>query len=92
MKNYKEAIKYMQQEKLKQTEPFQKFYDEAIEAMKRLSPRVPDTVGAYIACPNCGKQYALRNRSELNQGERICNNCGQHMKWKRFPVHGGEIG
>ena len=36
MKNYGEAIEYMQQEKLKQTEPFQKYYDEAIEAMERL--------------------------------------------------------
>ncbi len=35
MKNYSEAIEYMQQEKLKQTEPFQKFYDEAIEAMEQ---------------------------------------------------------
>lgn len=87
MKNYKEAIKYMHQEKLKQTEPFQKFYDEAIEAMKRLSPQVPPVAGAYIICPTCRKQYALRSQSEIYQGERICNNCGQHMAWN---VIGGE--
>ena len=89
MKNYSAAIEYMQQEKLKQTEPFQKFYDEAIEAMKQLSPKVPTVVCAYIACPNCGKQYTLRNQSEVYQGERICNNCGQHMEWNLI---GGETG
>ena len=36
MKNYGEAIEYMQQEKLKQTKPFQKYYDEAIKAMERV--------------------------------------------------------
>ena len=93
MKNYSEAIEYMQQEKLKQTEPFQKFYDDAIEAMKRLSPQVPNVLGAYIVCPNCGKRYALRNQGEVNQGERVCNICGQHMSWGRLPIRiGGEAG
>ncbi len=87
MKNYSGAIEYMQQEKLKQTEPFQKFYDEAIEAMERLSPRDPDVVDAYMVCPTCGKRDGLRLWSDLERGEGVCNNCGQHMAWN---VIGGE--
>ena len=87
MKNYSEAIEYMQQEKLKQTEPFQKFYDDAIEAMKRLSPRDPDIVDAYIVCPTCGKRDGLRLWSDIERGEGFCDYCGQHMAWN---VIGGE--
>lgn len=81
MKDYSESIAYLRQEMTKQTEPHQKPYVDAIEAMEIVTPAEPVRDGAYLHCPRCGKEYTYRNRSEIKRGKRICNACGQHMVW-----------
>lgn len=83
MKDYKEAITFMEnmrdynREDTKQRQ----YYEDAIEAMKRSNPVKPQTKTVEISCPVCGKSFYRRNAQELYHGERICNNCGQFLKW-----------
>ena len=81
MKSYETSIAYMRREMVKQTKPHRRPYLDAIKAMERLNPTEAERKGAYIVCPYCGKEYTHRNKSELERGERVCNFCGQHMKW-----------
>lgn len=81
MEDYSESIAYLRQEMTKQTEPHQKPYADAIEAMEIVTTAEPVRDGAYLHCPRCGKEYTYRNRSEIKRGKRICNACGQHMVW-----------
>lgn len=82
MKDYSKSIAYMKQEKFKHTEPHQIPYADAIEAMELVNPiEVTNRTTAYLCCPRCGKEFTYRGLMEFEHGTRICNACGQHMKW-----------
>ncbi len=83
MKTYDDTIAYMRGEMAKQSAAHHHWYLDAIEAMERLNPTEPrrDNTSPNMFCSNCGKEYRFRSIGERTHGERVCNNCGQHMKW-----------
>ena len=86
MKDYTQSIAYMRGERGKQSEAHRKMYDDAIDAMEHLNPMEPIMKAGdpKMHCPRCDKAFDFRNTAEIySEGERICNNCGQHMAWKR---------
>ena len=83
MKNYTRSILYMRGERPKQSEAHRQYYTDAIEAMKRLNPTEPLRISTSpnMFCPHCKKEYRYRSIGDKKVGERVCNNCGQHMAW-----------
>ena len=84
MKYYTRSILYMRCEMAKQSESHRQAYADAIEAMDRLNSREPlvhPGTSPNMFCPNCDKEFRFRSEGDRKHGERICNNCGQHMKW-----------
>lgn len=83
MKDYSQSISYMRGEMAKQSKTHQRRYLDVIEAMERLNPTEPrrDNTSPNMFCSHCGKEFWFRNEGDRKHGERVCNNCGQHMAW-----------
>ena len=83
MKDYNDSISYLCAEMKKQSKSHQKPYTDAIMALLRLQPTEPviKPNDPMMYCPHCGKPYTFRSAGDIKHGERVCNNCGQHMKW-----------
>lgn len=83
MKDYTKSISYMCEEMDKQTALHRKPYIDAIKAMWRMQPMEPvlKANDPMMYCPHCGKPYTYRSKGDIKRGQRVCNVCGQHMKW-----------
>lgn len=79
--DYKKAMAVMRKYAETAKDEDKDSFEDAITAIKLASPKTPLRQQTFLVCPNCGKRYTYRNPNEFKAGSRICNVCGQNMKW-----------